>query len=191
MTPPWCRAAVVVTPSGVTGRFSTKEDHRVLTETTHQLLPVAAQTHCAAPAASASGVAAMTKTIAARFSDEVWATIDLVSDLESKSVNELINEAMAAFLAQKIASGDLEARAAAAMAEIDAETKARKQALDSLVKSASGTKKGRATKPEPPAKAQGPRRGGRASPEAPTGDDGQPTSQARPIGFAPPSRDSR
>ena len=174
MTPPWCRAAVVVIPSGITGRFSTKEDHRVLTETTNQLLPHAAPTSGAAGMALDMGRVSM-KTIAARFDDSLFELLSLVATIEETSIVDQIRDAVDAHIKSKIANGDLEARAAATMAEIDEEAKARKAAISSLIGQAGGRNaKGRRTKPVSPSE----------SPD----DEPKPKN---PVGFAPPSHDAQ
>jgi len=76
------------------------------------------------------------KTMAIRLTDEVSAQLTLVAQLEATSVAELIRQAIDQLLADKRGQGDLAAKAEAALAEIDQEAKARREAIQAMLQPA-------------------------------------------------------
>jgi hypothetical protein len=72
------------------------------------------------------------KTIAARFEDDLFAALSLVATLEDTTIVAVIREAVEAHIAQKMAEGDLAARAEVVLAEIDREAEEKKAAIGSL-----------------------------------------------------------
>jgi predicted DNA-binding protein len=84
------------------------------------------------------------KTMAIRLSDETSAQLTLVAQLEGTSVAELIRQAIDQLLAEKRDQGDLAAKAEAALAEIDQEAQARRNAIEAML---------RPSATEPPSKA--------------------------------------
>jgi hypothetical protein len=73
------------------------------------------------------------KTIAVRLEDDVMGLLTFVSQVESTSIVDQIRAAIAVHLEQKVASGNLAARAEQAIADLDREMKARKEAIGSLI----------------------------------------------------------
>lgn len=73
------------------------------------------------------------KTMAIRLTDEISAQLTLVAQLEATSVAELIRQAIDQLLADKRDHGDLAAKAEAALAEIDQEAQARRDAIQALL----------------------------------------------------------
>lgn len=110
------------------------------------------------------------KTIAVRLEDDVMDLLTFVSQVESTTIVDQIRAAIAVHLENKVASGDLAARAEEAIAEIDRQAKARKVALGSLIGNLPKTS-------EPPTKGRS-RRGQSSAPEA-------QLAESRPIGYLP------
>ena len=70
------------------------------------------------------------KTMAIRLEDELHAQLALVAQLENTTVTDLIRSAVASYIEQKRA--ELSGRAEAALAEIEREAAARRQAITAL-----------------------------------------------------------
>lgn len=72
------------------------------------------------------------KTLAIRLTPEVHAQLVLVAQLDGATLVEEIRQAIQAHLEHKRAEGGLEARAQAALVDLDRETAERKQAIQAL-----------------------------------------------------------
>ena len=70
------------------------------------------------------------KTMAIRLEDELHAQLALVAQLESTTVTDLIRSAVTGYIEQRKA--ELSSRAEAALAEIEREAAARRQAITAL-----------------------------------------------------------
>ena len=70
------------------------------------------------------------KTMAIRLEDELHAQLALVAQLENTTVTDLIRSAVASYIEQRKA--ELSGRAEAALAEIEREAAARRQAITAL-----------------------------------------------------------
>jgi len=96
------------------------------------------------------------KTIAIRLEDEVSAQLAVLAQLEGSSVTELIRQGAELIIQQKRSQGELAAKAAGIVAEIDQEAEARKSAIQALF--------GATTAPaSASAKGRGPRQEGRGA----------------------------
>jgi hypothetical protein len=115
------------------------------------------------------------KTIAARFSDELFALLSMVAELEQSSIVDQIREGVEMLLSLKLANGELAQRAEAALEEIDREAAAKKAALAGLIGTASGTQ----AKPKSTS-----RRRPKSTPDQGTLNT-EPKAKAVPMGFAP------
>lgn len=121
------------------------------------------------------------RTIAIRLEESTAELISLVAQLEGTSIIDQIRTAIEAHLEQKLAKGDLAARAQAVVQEIDREAAAKKAAIGELFDRAAQA----APAPKAPA-----RRRSKAGEQA-HDDSGQVTAEALPMGFAPPARRRR
>jgi predicted DNA-binding protein len=148
-------------PTGITGRTSTKE---VSSETATFQLPPAA--HAARRQGKAEGM----KTIAIRLEDETSELLSLVAQLEGTSQIDQIREAIASHLGQKIANGDLTARAQEALDDVDREASAKRKAIEQLVSTVSDS-----------VRKSSPARRSRKQTDEPS----SPEGHGFPIGFAP------
>ena len=91
------------------------------------------------------------KTMAIRLSDEISAQLTLIAQLENTSVAELIRQAIDALLTTKREQDGLAAKAEAALAEIEAESAARRAAIQAMLKpSGGGSSATEAPTTEPP-----------------------------------------
>src|SRR5438128_1947562 len=72
------------------------------------------------------------KTMAIRLEEELHAQLTLLAQLDGVPVIELIRQGIDLVIEQKRAHGDLAARAQAALADINREAVARREALQSL-----------------------------------------------------------
>jgi len=73
------------------------------------------------------------KTLAIRLPDEMHTQLVLIASLEGLSLADAIRLAIEHLIERKRADGDLAAQAAKALEEIEQETQARRQALQSLL----------------------------------------------------------
>ena len=90
------------------------------------------------------------KTMAIRLSDEISAQLTLIAQLENTSVAELIRQAIDALLTTKREQDGLAAKAEAALAEIEAESAARRAAIQAMLKPSGGSPATDAPTTEPP-----------------------------------------
>ena len=103
------------------------------------------------------------KTLAIRLPDELHAQLVLIASLEGLSLTDTIRSAIEGLIERKRGDGDLAAQAAKALEEIEQETQARRQALQSLL-NPSGQIPGQDELTDEPTSARGrPRRGESAS----------------------------
>jgi Arc/MetJ-type ribon-helix-helix transcriptional regulator len=79
------------------------------------------------------------KTMAIRLDDQTSAQLTLVAQLEATSVAELIRQAIERLLAEKRDQDGLQAKAEAALAEIDQDAQARRDAIQAMLRPSSGT----------------------------------------------------
>lgn len=94
------------------------------------------------------GPRAGVKTLAIRLPDELHAQLALVAQLDGISLTDAIRQAIEMLIERKRAEGDLAARAAQALEEIEREATARREAIQALFGSGeSGTVQ--APEPEP------------------------------------------
>lgn len=114
------------------------------------------------------------KTIAARFDDDLFATLAMVAELEGTPIVDQIRLAVEAHIALKVADGELANRAEAALDEIDREAAAKKAAIAGLV--------GAVSKSAPKSKAPSRRQAKPAADKASSDSSDSPSS---PMGFAP------
>ncbi|MHB8681295.1 MAG: ribbon-helix-helix protein, CopG family [Acidimicrobiales bacterium] len=73
------------------------------------------------------------KTMAIRLTDETNAQLTLIARLEGTSIAELLRQAIEQLLTDKMKHGDLAKKAEAALAEIDQEAEARRQAIQAML----------------------------------------------------------
>jgi hypothetical protein len=73
------------------------------------------------------------KTFAVRLPGDEHAQLVLVASLEGLSLNDTVRQAIRDLIERKRAGGDLAARAAEALEEIDRATQARREALQALL----------------------------------------------------------
>jgi predicted DNA-binding protein len=90
------------------------------------------------------------KTLAIRLPDELHAQLVLIAQLDGVSLTDAIRQAIEGLIERKRAEGDLAARAEQALAEIERETTARREAIQALF--------GQASPPDQPASRQSRRR---------------------------------
>ena len=98
------------------------------------------------------------KTLAIRLDDRLHAQLAVVAQLEETSITEVIRLAVEAYVAERRSNPELTAKATGLLQAIDAETLARKQAIEALLE-------GEATEPQP-TEAKEPKRSRRQSPPA-------------------------
>lgn len=80
----------------------------------------------------AQGGASGTKTLGIKLPDEVHAQLVLIASLDKLSLTDAIRQAIDYYIERKRGEGDLAARAAHAMEEIEREARLRREALTSL-----------------------------------------------------------
>ncbi len=117
------------------------------------------------------------KTIAIRLEDETSELLGLVAQLEGTSQIDQIREAITAHLERKVAHGDLKARARDALAEVEREATAKREAIEQLVGNVAEAVRTKGT-----GRQTGRSRRSAAKPAT------EPEARAFPIGFAPPRR---
>jgi len=72
------------------------------------------------------------KTLAIRLEDDVSAQLTILAQLEATSVTDLIRSAITELIGRKKSEGNLAARADAAIAELEADARARRLAIQAL-----------------------------------------------------------
>ena len=79
------------------------------------------------------------RTIAIRLEEETAEMLGLIAQLEGTTQIDQIREAIASHIERKVAGGDLSARAQEALDEVEREASAKRQAIEQLVTSVTGT----------------------------------------------------
>ncbi len=102
------------------------------------------------------------KTLAIRLPDELHAQLALVAQLDGISLTDAIRQAIEALIERKRGQGDLAARAAEALEEIEREATARREAIRALF-GPTVPSEAASTESAERAKARSPRRGGDAT----------------------------
>lgn len=81
---------------------------------------------------ASSGTSGGVKTLGIKLPDELHAQLVLIAGLDGMSLTEAIRQAIDAYIERKRGEGDLAARAAQALAEIERDAAMRRDALQSL-----------------------------------------------------------